>query len=129
MQTPSPDCGAEGFYAHARTPASGPEPRAQVISRSGGIDAQHFDEVAYLGQVTDRVARGSVAPAEYVDVEVVLPRMSLDRARFDLAQADVTQGEDAERLKERTRNILHREGQRGLIGARRHALVPRDQEE
>src|SRR5271165_4828723 len=66
------------------------------------------------------VAGGFVIAAEEVYIEYVLPRPSAQRARLDLAQADVAQSEDAERLEEGSGEILDLEGDGGLVGAWRN---------
>jgi hypothetical protein len=69
--------------------------------------------------VVEGVAGGFVVAAEEVDVEDVFPGTSAHGAGFDLAEADVTQGENAQRLEERSGNILDFEGDRSLVGAAR----------
>src|SRR5271168_1838344 len=74
--------------------------------------------------MAEGIARGLVITAEKIYVEDVFPGTSAHGARLDLAEADVAQGEDAERLEQRSGQVLHLEGDRSLVGAGRdQALV------
>jgi hypothetical protein len=70
------------------------------------VNPQDLDEVRDFAQMAEGVARGFVVAAQEVDVEDVLPGASAQGAGFDLAQADVAQGEDAERLEQRAGYVL-----------------------
>src|SRR5271157_3358533 len=88
------------------------------------VNSQDFDELGYFAQVVEGVAGGFVVAAEEVYVEDVFPGASAHGARLDLTQADVAQGEDAERFEERTGHVFYFEGNRSLIGVgRNQALV------
>ena len=67
--------------------------------------------------MAQRIAGRFVVAAEEIDVKDVLPGTSAHGARLDLAQADVAQGEDAERFEERAGSVLNLEGNRRLIRA------------
>ena len=70
------------------------------------------------------VAGGFVVSAEEVYVENIFPGTSAHGARLDLTEADVAQGENAERLEERSGQVLYLEGDGGLVGTgRNEALV------
>src|SRR5216684_2456900 len=70
------------------------------------IDAEHFDKLGDLAQVAESIARGLVVTAKEIDIEDVLPGTSTHGARFDLAQADVAQGEDAEGFEKRAGQVF-----------------------
>src|ERR1700687_2669893 len=76
--------------------------------------------------MSQRVARRLGVAAQKVHVEDVLPRPSPHRAGLDLAQADIAQGEHAERLEERARHVLYLKNNGGLVGvARNEAMIVR----
>src|SRR5271157_4143849 len=62
-----------------------------------------------------RVAQGFIVAAQQVHKKHVFPRTPAHGPRLDLAQADVAKRKHAERLEQRSRNILHAERQRGLV--------------
>src|SRR5271155_1640483 len=66
-----------------------------------------------------RIPQGFVVSAQQVDKKHILPWTPAHGPRLDLAQTDVAQREHAERLEQRSRNILDAESQRSLIGAAR----------
>src|ERR1700675_904443 len=68
------------------------------------------------------IARVFIVAAQQIHKKYVLPRTPAHGPRLDLAQTDVAQSEHAERLEQRSRNILHAERQRSLI---RIAMVSR----
>src|SRR5208282_6076746 len=71
-----------------------------------------------------------IVAAQQVHKKYVFPRTPAQRPRLDLAQADVAQREHAERLEQRSRNILDAEGQRRLVRASwRPRLSSLDQKE
>src|SRR5208282_1684024 len=63
------------------------------------------------------VARSFIVAAQQIHKKHVLPRTPAQGPRLDLAQTDLAQREHAERLEQRTRNVLHAEGQRSLVGS------------
>ena len=63
-----------------------------------------------------RVARVFVVAAQQVDEECVLPGTAAQGTGLNLAQADIAQGEDAERLEQAAGNVLGAESERSLIG-------------
>src|ERR1700680_71215 len=71
------------------------------------VDPQDLDELGDLAQMAEGVAGGFVVAAEEVHIEHVLPGPSAHGARLDLAQADVAQGENAERLEQCAGQVLH----------------------
>src|SRR5271155_3712487 len=74
--------------------------------------------------MAEGIAGGFVIATQEIHVEDVFPGASAHGARFDIAEADVAQSEDAERLEERPGQILHLESDRSLVGAgRNQALV------
>ena len=81
------------------------------------VNSQNFDELGYLAQVAQGIAGGFVVAAEDVYVEDVFPGASTHGTGLDLAQANVSQGEDAERLEERSGQVLNLEGDRSLVCA------------
>jgi len=66
--------------------------------------------------MAERVARGFVVAAEQ-STKKTYSQGGRAWARFDLAQADVAQGEDAERLEQGSGNVLQAEGERGFVGS------------
>ena len=52
-----------------------------------------------------------------IDIEDVVPRFALHRARLDLSQVRSLRGEYLQRLDQRARTVLHRKRDRDLIGA------------
>src|SRR6185503_8820549 len=77
-------------------------------------DSNPLRKLAKLGQRARE--RKVVAPRFDVDVEQIFPRPAADRPAFQLAQVDVAQREDAERLEERSRRTGQREDDRRLVG-------------
>src|SRR5579859_6496594 len=75
------------------------------------------------------VARDFVISAKEICVENILPGPPTHGPGFDLAQADVAQGKNAQRFEQRSRQILQAEGDRGLIGAANHTATSADQKE
>lgn len=90
-------------------------PQLKQTKSGSWIDTQYFHKIRNLSQVPKRVSGGFVIAPEKIDVENVLPRPSPHRAGFNLAQADVPQGKNAQRLKQRPRDILDFEGNRGFV--------------
>ena len=84
-----------------------------------GIDAQDFDEFGYFGQVAKGVARILVVAAQHVHEKHVLPRTAAHGTRLNFAEVDIAKSEDAEGFEKASRNILHAEGERGLVGVTR----------
>src|SRR5260370_30155707 len=82
---------------------------------SFGIAAEHAEEVGCLAQVIERVDgdRGTDG-GEEVKIEEVFPRLAAERARFDLHQVEIAQGEGAECAEECAGDIASAEDQRGL---------------
>ena len=66
------------------------------------INPEDFNELRDLAQMAEGVAGGFVVAAKEVSVEDVFPGASAHGARLDLAEADVAQSEDAERLEQRS---------------------------
>src|SRR5712664_2660955 len=78
------------------------------------------------------VARIFVVAAQQIHKKNVFPGTPAHGPRLDLAQTDVAQREHAERLEQRSRNILYAERQRSLIRTvivRRLRLPTADQKE
>ena len=61
-----------------------------------GIDAQNLDEIRNFFQMPQCVPSGLVIAAQKINKEDILPGVAAHRARFDLAEANVAQGKDAE---------------------------------
>src|SRR5208337_4247663 len=80
------------------------------------------------------ITRGFIVAAQQIDKKHVLPGTPAHGPRLDLAQADVAQREHAEGLEQRSRNVLHAEGEGGLVrlrlgrirASRRRRLSPFD---
>src|SRR6266849_679863 len=78
------------------------------------------------------IARVLIVAAQQIHKEHVFPRTPTHGPRLDLAQTDIAEGKDAERLEQYPRSVLHAERQRSLIGmvvAYRQRLSPLDQKE
>src|ERR1700722_8489219 len=91
----------------AGIPESGVElRRSHLISR---VNPEHFHEVGDFAQVAECVSGGLVVTAKEIDVEHIFPGTAAHGARFDFAQADVAQGEDAEGFEERSRDVFYLE--------------------
>src|ERR1035438_9200175 len=74
--------------------------------------------------MVEGVAGWFVVASEEIYVEDVLPRAAAEGAGFDFAQADVAEGEDAERFEESSRLIFYFERYGRFVGALRdEALV------
>ena len=65
------------------------------------------------------IARRLIIAAKKVHIEDVLPGTPAHGARLDLAEADVAQGENAERLEERSGHVFYLERDGSLVGAGR----------
>ncbi len=65
-----------------------------TVSRCG-INAEHFHKLGDFAQVAESITRGLIVAAKEIDIEDVFPGTSTHGARFNLAQTDVAQGEDA----------------------------------
>src|SRR5580704_323931 len=74
--------------------------------------------------MAESVARIFIVAAQQVHEKHVFPGTPAHRTRLDLAQTDVAQREYAQRFEQRSRNILHAESQRSLIGATSRAWLP-----
>ena len=61
-----------------------------------GIYTEYLHKLGYLAQVAESIARGLIVAAKEINIEDVFPGTSTHGARFDLAQADVAQGENAQ---------------------------------
>ena len=66
--------------------------------------------------MTQGVAGGFIVSTQYIGKKDVFPRAAKHGARFDLAQADLAQGEHTERLEQNTRDIFQRERNGTLVG-------------
>src|ERR1700751_3251520 len=66
--------------------------------------------------MTQSVAGGLIVAAQKINVENALPRAPTPRPRLDLAQADISQRKQAERLEKCPGQVSHLKGDRGLIG-------------
>src|SRR5271166_6039186 len=67
--------------------------------------------------MSQRVAGGFVIAPQDVDEENILPGMAAHGPRFDLAEVDIAQGEDAERLEENARQILQGKANGRFVGS------------
>src|SRR3954452_15747183 len=83
----------------------------------GRVDTKNLHEIGYLSEMPKRVLRGFIVSAQKIDIKDVLPWTSSHGSRFNLAQADIAQGEYAQRFKECSRHVLHFEGNGSLIGS------------
>src|SRR5277367_3458205 len=73
------------------------------------------------------MASDFVISAKQIGIKNVFPRTPAHRPGFDLAQADLTQRKYTQRVEQRTRQILHRESNRSLVGAGNHPASFADQ--
>src|SRR5579864_3532597 len=69
-----------------------------------------------------------LCPDQQVNVEHIFPGFARDWPRFDLAQTDLAQCKNTERLEERSGNVLDRESDGGLVSARRRFGIAPKQE-
>src|SRR3954467_1834531 len=83
----------------------------------GRVDAKNLHEIGHLSEMPQRVLRGFIVSAQKIDIKDVLPGTSSHGPRFNLTQADIAQGEYAQRFKECSRHVLHFEGNGSLIGS------------
>src|SRR5277367_5833387 len=64
------------------------------------INPQYLDEIRYLAEVTQGIARRFVIAAQEIDIENIFPGPAAHGPRFDLAEADVAQRKHAQRLEQ-----------------------------
>src|SRR5579872_4977655 len=78
-----------------------------------------------LLQMPQSVPRRFIVSPQKIHIEDILPGFSPQRARLNLAQADIAQSEDTERLEQRSRNIRDLKRNRSLIRVRRNKTLVR----
>src|SRR5208337_1490054 len=101
-----------------------------VLSRAGvgrRIDSQNLHELGDLAEMSQSVAGRFVVALQEVHEENVFPRTAAHGARFNLAEADVTQSKNAKCLEKNSREVLQREADGRLVGASADLLRPVDQ--
>jgi len=78
--------------------------------------------------MSKRIAGRLVIAAQDIHEEDILPGMAAQRPRFDLAEIDITQGENAQRLKENAWQILEGKADGCFVGAFTDGLRLADQQ-
>src|SRR5579859_2169390 len=81
-------------------------PLARQVLFSPGIYPKYFDKPRNFSKMLKRLAHGLILAAQYVHEEHVLPGLPMHRPGFNLAQIQIPQGKNAERLKQGARYVL-----------------------
>src|SRR5208337_2832521 len=125
LKNPSSPDSSSSFFSRSSPSASSHGRRRKRFHNSRcPVNPQHLDELRDFAQVAQRVARRFVVAAQESHVKNVLPRAPAPGPRFDLAQADIAQREDAQRFEECPGQVFHLEGDGSLVGpAGNQALV------
>ncbi len=79
------------------------------------VRPQHTQHRGKLAQVLQRMGgAGFAGGTAQVDIEQVFPKGTRLRTGFDLAQIDIPQGKNAQRLEQRARDVIQRKDDRSL---------------
>src|ERR1035437_8971334 len=80
-----------------------------------GVAAEDTEEVGDLRKVVEGVdGDGGIGASQEIQIKEVFPRLAAKRARFDLDQVEIAQGEGAERAEEGAGDIAGAEDKRSL---------------
>src|SRR5208283_2363760 len=91
------------------------------------IDSQHLHELGDLAEMAQSVTGCFLVTLQDVHEENVFPRTAAHGARFDLAEADVTERKNAKRLKQNAREVLQRKSDGRFVSAAADLLRPADE--
>ena len=86
-----------------------PQPK-YLFNSSGAINTQNFNHLRHFPKVPQGTFGKRIIAAKEIDIKNVLPRASLQRSRFDFAQADLTLREHSQRFEQRLRRELRPRG-------------------
>jgi len=85
-----------------------------------GIDSQYLHKIGDLAKMVQGIPCGLIVSTQKVHVKDVLPWPAAQGPRLDLAKANITQCEYAQRLEESAGYVFYFKGDGSLVSAGQH---------
>src|SRR3977135_3872963 len=85
-----------------------------------GIDSQYLHKIGDLAKMVQGIPCGLIVSAQKVHVKDVLPWPAAHGPRLDLGEADIAQGEHAQRLEESAGYVSYFKSDGSLVSSGQH---------